>query len=129
MKYIKKYTSKITFDIFYQDENETKYVVDGENSPKVIEWLKTNQFEIIEFQEPNLNELKLKKIEEFKTMARHELSVNDYKIIRQYEEQTLSDNEFETLKAQRQAIRNKSNFLESQVLQSDNYETIMNINW
>jgi len=49
MKYIKKYSTKGNYNIFYQDDYETKLVLDGEQSPKVIEWLKTNSFEVIPF--------------------------------------------------------------------------------
>jgi hypothetical protein len=130
MKYIKKYNSETTFDIFYKDENETKYVVDGENSPKVIEWLSEgNQFEVIEFIPIPIEILKSQKINEFKSMAGSELSKTDYKIIRQYEYNTLPEIEFEALKAERQAIRDKCNLLEEQVLEWDNYESLININW
>jgi hypothetical protein len=78
---------------------------------------------------PTLQELKEQKINEFKSIAGSELSKTDYKVIRQYEYSTLSEEDFETLKTQRQAIRDKSNLLESQVLSAENYETIININW
>ena len=129
MKYIKQYNSGTTFDILYQDEFENKLVIDGENSPKVIEWLKSNEFEVIEFVPLPLSELKSQKISEFKSIAGSELSKTDYKVIRQYEQGTLEQWEFDTLLSQRQAIRDKSNLLESQVLSAENYETIININW
>jgi hypothetical protein len=78
---------------------------------------------------PTLDEQKEYKINEFKGIANSELSKTDYKIIRQYEYNTLPEIEFEALKAERQAIRDKCNLLEEQVLECDNYESLININW
>ena len=63
MKYIKKYSTKENYNIFYQDDYETKLVLDGEQSPKVIEWLKTNSFEVVPFVPMPLEEYKTQQIE------------------------------------------------------------------
>ena len=63
MKYIKKYSTKGNYNIFYQDDYETKLVLDGEQSPKVIEWLKTNSFEVVPFVPMLLEDYKKERIE------------------------------------------------------------------
>ena len=62
MKYIKKYSTKENYNIFYQDEFETKLVLDGEQSPKVIEWLKSNEFEVVPFVPMALEDYKKERI-------------------------------------------------------------------
>jgi hypothetical protein len=136
MKYIQRYWQKDKFEIFVQDEYETKLVLQGLSSPKVIAWLEQgNVLEIIPFVEPDLSEVKAQRIQEFKNNANAELSTTDYIVIRHYEQtllnipQTLTNDEFILLCEQRQAIRDKSNSLEVQINSMNNYEEIIAVNW
>lgn len=134
MKYIKLYTSPTTFDILYQDENETKFVADGLQSPKVIEWLKTHEFEVIPFTY-DLVEMKIQYIENFRNLANTELVKTDYKVIRQSEQThakktpKMSEQEFISLSNERQVIRDKFNTLETQVNACQTYEELILIKW
>lgn len=125
MKYIKQYYNETGYSILYQDEFETKFVPDGENSPKVIEWLKSNTFEIIPYEEPDLKEYQDNIIKEIKTFANQELLKTDYKINRQLEqiqlgiETTLNEKEYNQLLIERQSIREKSNDIENQILKAE----------
>jgi hypothetical protein len=131
-----------------KDLNEVEYMIDLENGIGIIEYCYEGFLErggdkiepiiisgnsIIEIVDGkpvlNLATLRTQKINDFKSMAGSELSKTDYKVIRQTEQNTLSEDDYNTLKVQRQALRDKCNMLESQVLLAKNYKTIININW
>lgn len=59
--------------------------------------------------------LKEQKIKEFTQKAYKELSVTDYKITRQIEQNTLSATDYAALKLARQSIRDKCNALKAEV--------------
>ena len=83
MRYTKEYYTKDNYSIFRIDEFEKKYVPNGEQSPKVIEWLKTNEFEVVDFVPIPLADYKVQQIENVNQMSfnlRNEF-LPDYKLI------------------------------------------------
>ena len=68
---------------------------------------------------------KLERIREVKELANNELLKTDWKIIKQQELNYLSENDFENLKLERQAIRDLSNKIETEI---NNLETLELVN-
>ena len=68
---------------------------------------------------------KLERIKEVKELANEQLLKTDWKIIKHQELNYLSENDFENLKLERQAIRNLSNEIENEI---NNLETLELVN-
>lgn len=83
----------------------------------------------------DIQELKNDKLQYVKQKAEWTLRKTDYKVIRHYEqtllgvEPTLSQIEFQTVMADRQAVRDYSNYLEQQVKSANTAEQVQNIIW
>ena len=69
---------------------------------------------------------KLERILEVKQLANLELLKTDWKIIKQQELNYLSQNDFENLKLERQNIREKSNQIESEIMNLETLELVNN---
>jgi hypothetical protein len=71
---------------------------------------------------------KLERIREVKELANLELLKTDWKIIKQQELNYLSENDFETLKNERQAIRDLSNTIENEIKALNTLDEVNNYN-
>lgn len=78
---------------------------------------------------PTLEEVKKNLLETARNTVSQELGKTDYKVIRQVEMNTLSEQDFANLKMQRQLLRDKFNDYEIEVNQATTIEELNGIEW
>ena len=135
--YRKIYHTKTEYRIEVLENGYYKNVPDKEQSLKVQKWLNAgNKFEVVEWKEPDLNELKLQLLEQAKSEVSSKLQETDYIVLRQFERKEakkatklLTETEFIAFSDGRQALRDKLNTYETAINNANTYDEIMGVKY
>ena len=124
--------SEVIFDLnlkgsrSHRDYNtmiEKWYVEDNNPIPSLELCIETwNNVSLIRLREQRKQE----RISEVKELANLELLKTDWKVTKHVETNNLTEIEFNELKAERQAIRNKSNEIENEILSLNTLDEVNN---